>query len=80
VVEVVVEVVDSFPQDDPTTTTPEPLEPHKALPAKAKVVATEQEVAVVVVDKMVVPEVQLLVAMMVLFRVKMATVWHPEVV
>jgi hypothetical protein len=40
----------------------------------------EPEVVVVAVDKMVVQEVQLLVAMTVLFQVKMATVWHPEVV
>jgi hypothetical protein len=49
-------------------------------PAKAKVVETEPGVVVAGVEKMVVQEVQLLAAMTVLFQVKMATVWHPEVV
>ena len=80
--EVVVAVVvaGSFPRDDLIKTIQAQQAPHKVLPAKAKAEVMEPEVEVVVVDKMVVQEVQLLAAMTVLFPVKMATVWHPEVV
>ena len=78
--EVVVAEVGSFPQDDPIKTTQAQQELHKVPPEKATVVGTEPVVEVVGVDKMAVQEVQLLVAMTVLFQVKMATVWHPEVV
>ena len=80
VVAVVVAVVAIFPQDGPIKTIPAQQAPHKVLPEKAKAEVTEPEVVVAVVDKMAVQEVQLLVAMTVLFPVKMATVWHPEVV
>ena len=80
VVVVEVGVVGSFPQDDPIKTIPAQQAPHKAPPAKAKVEVTEPEVVGEVVDKMAVQEGQLLVVTTVLFQVKMATVWHPEVV
>jgi hypothetical protein len=73
-------VVETSVQGDLTTTRRAQQEPHKVPPAKAKVVETEPGVVVAGVDKMVVQEVQLLAAMTVLFQVKMATVWHPEVV
>jgi hypothetical protein len=78
---VVAEVaVGSFPQDDPIKTIQAQQGPHKALLGRAKAAVMEPEVVVEVVDKMAVQEVQLLVAMTVLFPVKMAIVWHPEVV
>ena len=78
--EAVAEAVGSFPQDGPIKTTQAQQEPHKVLRAKAKVEVTEPGVEVEVVGKMAVQEVQLLVVTTVLFQVKMATVWHPEVV
>ena len=75
-----VAVVGSFPQDDPTTIIQVQPGPHKVLPVKAKAAVTELAVVVVGADKMAVQEAQLLVEMMVLFQVKMATVWHPEAV
>jgi hypothetical protein len=77
---VAVVVADSFPQDGPIKTIQAQQAPHKVPQAKAKAEVTEPEVVVVVVGKMAVQEVQLLVAMTVLFPVKMVTVWHPEVV
>jgi hypothetical protein len=77
---VVVVVVDNSVPDDPTTTHQAQQELPREHQVKAKIAVMEPEVVVVAVDKMVVQEVQLLVAMTVLFQVKMATVWHPEVV
>ena len=78
--EVVVGVADSFPQDDPIKTTQAQQEPHKVLRAKAKAEVTEPGVEVEVVDKMAVLEVAWSPATPAAFQVKMATVWHPEVV
>jgi hypothetical protein len=58
----------------------EQLEPHKELRAKAEAVATEPEVAAVVVDKMAVLAVDWWPATTAAFQVKMATVWPPAVV
>ncbi len=59
---------------------PEQLEPHKELPAKAEAEEMELEVVAVVVDKMAVQAVDWSPATTAAFQVKMATVWHPEVV
>jgi hypothetical protein len=80
VVEVVVEVVDNSPPDNPTTVHQEPLEPPKERLARAKAAVTELAEVVVVVDKMVVLVDQCVAATMVHFPVKMAIVWHPEAV
>jgi hypothetical protein len=79
-VAVVAAAVDNSVPDDPTITHRAQQELPREHQVKAKIAVMEPEVVVVAVDKMVVQEVQLLAAMTVLFPVKMATVWHPEVV
>ncbi len=80
VVAVVAVVADNSVLDNPTSTIPEPLAPHREHLVRAKAAVTEPEVVAVAVAKMVVQEVQYPAEMMVLFQVKMATVWHQEVV
>ena len=63
-----------------TKVLPEQLEPHKELLAKAEAEVMEPEVVVAVVDKMAVLAVDWSPVTTAAFRVKMATVWHPEVV
>jgi hypothetical protein len=63
-----------------TKALPEQLEPHKELLAKAEVVVMGPVAVVEAVDKMVVPAVDWSPATTAAFQVKMATVWHPEVV
>ncbi len=58
----------------------EQLEPHKELPAKAEAEVMELEVVAVAVDKTAVLAVDWSPATTADFQVKMATVWHPEVV
>jgi hypothetical protein len=63
-----------------TKVLPEQLEPHKELLAKAEVAVMEPVAAVGAADKMVVLAVDWSPATTAAFQVKMATVWHPEVV
>jgi Zn finger protein HypA/HybF involved in hydrogenase expression len=63
-----------------TKVLPEQLEPHKELLAKAEVVVMEPAAVVEAADKMVVLAVDWSPATTAAFQVKMATVWHPEVV
>jgi hypothetical protein len=63
-----------------TKVLPEQLEPHKELLAKAEAEVMEPEVVAVVADKMAVLAVDWSPATTAAFQVKMATVWHPEVV
>jgi hypothetical protein len=80
VVVVAVAVVGSLVLDNPIKTIPAQQEPHKELQAKAEAEVTEPEVVVEVVDKMAVLAVDFLTVTTEVFLVKMATVWHPEVV
>jgi hypothetical protein len=80
VVAVVAVVVGNLVLGNLTKVIPEQLEPHKELLAKAEAEVMELEVVVVVVDKMAVLEVDWSPATPAAFQVKMATVWHQEVV
>jgi hypothetical protein len=78
-VAVVVEVV-NLVLANLTKALPEQLEPRKELLVKAEAEVMELEVVVVAADKMAVLAVDWLPATTAAFQVKMATVWHPEVV
>ena len=80
VVAVVVAVAGNLVLGNLTKVIPEQLEPHKELLAKAEAEVMELEVVGVVVDKMAVLEVDWSPATAAAFQVKMATVWHQEVV
>ena len=73
-------VVGSLVLDNPIKTIPAQLEPHKELQDKVEAEVMEPEVVEVVVDKMAVLAVDFLPVTTEVFLVKMATVWHPEVV
>ena len=76
----VVAVADNIRQVNPIKDNRAQPGPRKELLDRAKAVVTEPAAEVVAVDNLVVQEVLFVVATMVLFLVKMATVWHPTVV
>jgi hypothetical protein len=76
----VVVVVVNLVLDNLTKALPEQLEPRKELLVKAEAMEMELEVVAAAVDKMAVPAVDWSPATTAAFQVKMATVWHPEVV